>query len=79
MMSAQWIGPNQTLLKTEHYYASSPDGYLPVGSWYIFAEINYDRIVGETNYTNNSRRSTNKITLIANYPVSNRTNYFCYH
>lgn len=60
---AQWIGPTQTLLKTEHYYASSPAGYLPVGSWYIFAEINYDRIVGETNYTNNTVRSTNMITV----------------
>ncbi|HMG91916.1 MAG TPA: choice-of-anchor J domain-containing protein [Chryseolinea sp.] len=61
--AAQWIGPAQTLLKTEHYYASSPAGYLPVGSWYVFAEINYDRIVAETNYTNNSARSTNKITV----------------
>lgn len=66
--AAQWIGPNQTLLKTEHYYASSPAGYLPVGSWYIFAEINYDRIVAETNYTNNSTRSTNKIT-VNNYSI----------
>jgi hypothetical protein len=61
--AAQWIGPNQTLLKTEHYYAGSPAGYLPVGSWYIFAEINYDRIVPEANYSNNSTRSSNKITV----------------
>ena len=61
--AAQYIGPNQTLLKTEHYYASSPMGYLPIGSWYVFAEINYDRIVPETNYANNTRRSTNKITV----------------
>jgi hypothetical protein len=66
--AAQWIGPNQTLLKTEHYYATSPAGYLPVGSWYIFAEINYDRIVPETNYTNNSLRSTNTIT-VNNYTI----------
>jgi len=66
--SAQWIGPNQTLLKTEHYYASSPDGYLPAGSWYIFAEINYDRTVPETDYTNNVTRSTNKI-VVANYLI----------
>ena len=61
--AAQWIGPTQTLLKTEHYYAASPTGYLPVGSWYIFAEINYDRIVVETDYLNNTVRSTNKITV----------------
>ncbi|HEY5915873.1 MAG TPA: choice-of-anchor J domain-containing protein [Chryseolinea sp.] len=61
--AAQWIGPTQTLLKTEHFYATSPAGYLPVGSWYIFAEINYDRIVSETNYNNNTIRSTNKITV----------------
>ena len=60
---AQWIGPNQTLLKTEHYYATSPLEYLPVGSWYIFAEINYDRIVLESNYDNNTTRSTNQITV----------------
>ena len=66
--AAQWIGPNQTLLKTEHYYASSPAGYLPVGSWYVFAEINYDRTVMETDYNNNSTVSTNKIT-VNNYSI----------
>lgn len=67
-VAAQWIGPNQTLLKTEHYYAASPSGYLPVGSWYIFAKINYDGIVPETNYNNNSTRSVNKIT-VNNYTI----------
>lgn len=66
--TAQWIGPNQTLFKNEHYYASSPGGYLPVGSWYIFAEINYDQAVPETNYTNNSTLSTNIIT-VNNYVI----------
>lgn len=66
--SAQWIGPAQTLLKTEHYYAAAPEGYLPVGSWYVFAEINYDRSVTETNYLNNTVRSTNKIT-VNNYTI----------
>jgi hypothetical protein len=66
--AAQWIGPNQTLLKTEHYYASSPLGYLPVGSWYIFAEINYDGIVPETDYTNNTILSTNQI-VVADYSI----------
>lgn len=61
--TGQWIGPNQTLFKNEHYYASSPTEYLPVGSWYIFAEINPDRLVTETDYTNNSIRSTNQITV----------------
>lgn len=66
--TAQWIGPNQTLLKNEHYYAASPTGYLPAGSWYIFAEINPDHIVPETDYTNNSTLSTNKIT-VNNYVI----------
>ena len=66
--AAQWIGPNQTLLKTEHYYASSVGEYLPVGSWYVFAEINYDRIVAEGDYTNNTVLSTNKI-VVANYLI----------
>jgi hypothetical protein len=61
--TAQWIGPNQTLFKNEHYYASSPGGYLPAGSWYVFAEINPDYLVPETDYSNNSTWSTNKITV----------------
>lgn len=67
-IAAQYIGPNQTLLKTEHYYATSPIGYLPVGSWYVFAQINYDGIVPETNYNNNTTRSVNKIT-VNNYSI----------
>lgn len=66
--TAQWIGPNQTLFKNEHYYASGPSGYLPAGSWYIFAEINADNVVPETNYTNNSTLSTNNIT-VADYVI----------
>lgn len=62
-VAAQWIGPNQTLLKTEHYYGYTPHEFLPAGSWYVFAEINYDGIVPETDYTNNAILSTNKITV----------------
>ena len=69
---AQWIGPTQTLAKTEFYNTSSPSGYLPVGAWYIFAEINYDGIVSETDYTNNSVWSTNKIT-VSNYTIPFKT------
>ncbi len=61
--AAQWIGPSQTLLKSEHFYAASPAGYLPTGTWYIIAEINYDKATSESSYDNNAVTSINSITV----------------
>jgi hypothetical protein len=66
--SSQAVGANQTVSRNVQYTANSPVGYLPAGSWYIIAEINYDRIVAETDYDNNSTLSTNKIT-VNNYTI----------
>ncbi len=65
---SQYIGPNQTVLKTGDYLAGSPPEFLPAGSWYIFAEINHNRIVPETNFLNNTVRSTGKLT-VADYTI----------
>ena len=62
-VAAQYIGGTQTLLKTEHFYASSAAQYLPTGTWYVFAEINDDRAISETNYDNNVITSSNQITV----------------
>jgi len=62
-VAAQYIGPNQTLLKSEHFYAATSGEYLPSGTWYIFAEINFDHSDVETNYTNNIVVSTNTISV----------------
>ncbi|MEJ7643968.1 MAG: choice-of-anchor J domain-containing protein [Chryseolinea sp.] len=62
-LAAQFIGPSQTLKKTEHFYAASKGQYLPSGTWYVFAEINDDKVIGESNYDNNLVSSTNQITV----------------
>jgi len=62
-VAAQYIGPSQTLEKTEHFYAASQAQYLPTGTWYVFAEINDDRAIIESNYDNNIVTSSNSITV----------------
>lgn len=65
---SQHIGPNQTLPKNVTYTATTTDTYLPVGTWYVLAEINYDKTIAETDYANNTVWSTNTI-IVANYTV----------
>lgn len=67
--SAQWIGPAQTLPKTEHYYATVPSEYLPSGVWNVILSINYDNTTAETDYTNNITVSSNTLT-VAPYQIT---------
>jgi hypothetical protein len=67
--ASQAIGANQTVAKNVQYTATSPVGYLPAGNWYVFAEINHDRAVIETNYTNNTVWSLNQIN-VPNYGIT---------
>ena len=67
--SAQWIGPTQTLPKTEHYVASAPGKYLPSGVWNVILTINYDNTIVETDYTNNTTVSSNTLT-VAPYEIT---------
>jgi hypothetical protein len=50
---AQEIGAGQTLPKSGQYDATSPGGYLPIGTWYIFVEVNYSHEITETDFANN--------------------------
>jgi hypothetical protein len=65
---AQAIGAGQTLSKSGQYDATSPGGYMPIGTWHIFAEVNYSREVTETNYINNITLG-NEIT-VNNYVIN---------
>lgn len=68
-LGSQYIGANQTLLKNEHFFAATPKDYLPSGKWYVFAEINYDHAMEETDYANNLTVSANTIS-VAPYQLS---------
>lgn len=47
------VGANATVPKTELFTARTVEEFLPAGTWYAIAEVNYDRKVPETDYLNN--------------------------
>ncbi|MEP6735071.1 MAG: T9SS type A sorting domain-containing protein [Chryseolinea sp.] len=68
-LGGQYIGANQTLFKNEHFFATTPKDYVLSGTWYVFAEINYDKVIDEADYVNNLTVSSNTIT-VAPYQLS---------
>jgi hypothetical protein len=61
--ATQFIGAGQTATRTGHFETAAVNKLLPSGTWFVFAVVNADRAVTESNYDNNSTVSNNSITV----------------